>query len=114
MKGYFIIYFIFKSVGVLDSLLKLFQSFLTNRFQRGLLNGQTLEWLPVKAGFPQRSILGPVVFLIYIDELPENIESTVKLFADDTSVVHNDNISADIINRNLQKKSEWIHDLKQK
>ena len=101
-------------MGVLDLLLKLFQSFLTNRFQRGLLNGQTLEWFSVKAGFPQRSILGPVVFLIYIDELPENIESTVKLFADDTSVVHNDNISADIINRNLQKKSEWIHDLKQK
>ena len=42
-----------KSMGVSDSLLKLFQSFLTNRFQRVLLNGQTSEWLPVKAGVPQ-------------------------------------------------------------
>ena len=75
-----------KSMGVSDSLLKLFQSFLTNRFQRVLLNGQTSEWLPVKAGVPQGSILGPLLFLIYINDLSENIESTVKLFADDTSL----------------------------
>ena len=93
-----------KSMGVSDSLLKLFQSFLTNRFQRVLLNGQTSEWLPVKAGVPQGSILGPLLFLIYINDLSENIESTVKLFADDTSlfsVVHNNNTSAEVLNRDL-------------
>ena len=98
-----------KSMGVSDSLLKLFQSFLTNRFQRVLLNGQTSEWLPVKAGVPQGSILGPLLFLIYINDLSENIESTVKLFADDTSlfsVVHNNNTSAEVLNRDLHKISQ--------
>ena len=101
-----------KSMRVSDSLLKLIQSFLSNRFQRVLLNGQTLEWLPVKAGEPQGSILGPLFFLIYINDLSENIESTVKLFADDTSlfsVVHNNNTSAEVLNRDLQKISEWAH-----
>ena len=82
------------------------QSFLTNRFQRVLLNGQTSEWLPVKAGVPQGSILGPLLFLIYINDLSENIESTVKLFADDTSlfsVIHNNNTSAEVSNRVCRK-----------
>ena len=86
------------------------QSFLTYRFQKFLLNGQTSEWLPVKAGVPQGSILGPLLFLIYINDLSENIESTVKLFADDTSlfsVVHNNNTSAEVLNRDLQKISQW-------
>ena len=68
-----------KSMGISDSLLKLIQSFLTNRFQRVLLNGQISEWLPVKAGMLQGSILGPLFFLIYINDSSENIESTVKL-----------------------------------
>ena len=53
-----------KSVGVTDSLLCFIESFLSNRFQRVLLNGQTSEWLPVKAIVPQDSILGP--FLPYL------------------------------------------------
>ena len=61
------------------------------RFQRVLLNGQTSEWLPVKAGVPQGSILGLLFFLIYINDLSDDLVSTIKLFADDTSlfsVVH--------------------------
>ena len=42
--------------------MKLIQNYLDNRFQRVLLNGQTSEWKPVKAGFPQGSILGPLFF----------------------------------------------------
>ena len=90
-----------KSMEVSDSLLKFIQRFLSNRFQRVLPNGQTSEWLPVKVGVPQGSILGPLFFLIYINDLSENIESTVKLFADDTSlfsVVHNNNTSAEVLN----------------
>ena len=48
-----------KSIGVSDSLLSLIDSFLSNRFQRVLLNGQTSEWLLVKAIVPQAFILGP-------------------------------------------------------
>ena len=76
-----------------------------------MLNGQTSECLPVKAGVPQGSVLGSLLFLVYINDLSENIESTVKLFADDAfllSVVHN-KTSAEVLNRDLQKISEWEH-----
>ena len=68
--------------------------------------------MPVEAGVPQGSILGPVFFLIYINDLSENIELTVTLFPDDTSlfsVVHNNNTLAEVLNRDLQKISEWAH-----
>ena len=54
------------SVVVSDLLLKLVQSFLTNTFQRVLLNGQTLEWLLGKASVPQGSALGPLFSLMYM------------------------------------------------
>ena len=100
-----------KSVGVSDSLLHLIESFLSSRFQRVLRNGQTFEWLPVKAGVPQDSILGPLFFLIYINDLSGNLLSTVKLFADDTlfSVVNDSNNSANELNKDLQKISGWAY-----
>ena len=57
--------------------LDLIECFLENRFQRVVLNGQTSEWLLVKAGVPHRSILGPLFFLIYISNLSVDIVSTV-------------------------------------
>ena len=99
-----------KSVEVSDSLLRLIESFLSNRFQIVLLNGQTSDWLPVKAGVQKAPFLEHFFFLIYINGLSDNLLSTVKLFADDTSlfsVVNDSNISANGLNKDLQKISEW-------
>ena len=77
-----------KCMGINGNLLKLVESFLSNRYQRVVLSGQASSWAEIRAGVPQGSILGPLFFLIYINDLSENLKSTVKLFADDTSIFH--------------------------
>ena len=81
-------------------------------FQRVVLNGQTSSWKPVLAGAPQGSILGPLLFLVYINDLPNGLKSNVKLFADDTSfftVVKDKNESGNILNNDLQSISRWAY-----
>ena len=63
-----------------------FRNFLTNRKQRVLIHGSYSDWSPVTSGVPQGSILGPVMFLIYVNDIPDIITSTAKLFADDTKI----------------------------
>ena len=102
-------------MGISDALLDLIGSFLGNRSQRAVLKGQASEWLPVKAGVPQGSILGPLLFLIYINDLSVDIISTVKLFADDTSlfsIIQNAKTTAYELNKDLQKIAEWAHQWK--
>ena len=75
-----------------------------------MLNGQHLSWPDVKAGVLQGSILGSLPFLTYINDLPNGLNSNVKLSADDTSlffVVHNISDSVNLLNRNLSKINEW-------
>ena len=75
-----------------------------------VLNDQASSWADVKAGVPQGSILGPLFFLIYINDLSENLKSTVKLFAEETSIFHivkDPNTSAEILNHDLTRISEW-------
>ena len=88
----------------------MFQSFLSNTLQRVVLNGQLSKWAPLLAGAPQGSVLGPLLFLIYINDLPENLESSAKLFADDTSLflsVYDLSDSANLLNDDLKKISKW-------
>ena len=62
------------------------QSFLIGRTQTVVLDGESSEEVKVTSGVPQGSVLGPLLFLLYINDLPENIQSQVRLFADDTAV----------------------------
>ena len=75
-----------------------------NRQQRVVLNEKNSNWSPVTAGVPQGSVLGPLFYLIYINNLVDNVNSEAKLFADDKSlftVVYDVDISADKLNRDL-------------
>ena len=78
------------------------------------MNGQTSSWEPVLAGVPQGSILGPLLFLIYINDLSKDL-SLVKLFADETcifSTVQDIKHSTDQLNRDFDLISKWAHQLK--
>ena len=104
-----------KSLGISGSLLKLIQSYLDNRFQRVLLNGQTSEWKPVKSGVSQGSILGPLFILVYINDICSNLSTNVKLFADDTSlfsIVNNANKSFQNLSNDLCVISNWAYQWK--
>ena len=74
-----------KQNGVKGNLLETLTNFLNDRKQRVVLNGQHSKWANIEAGVPQGSILGPLLFFIYINDLPDNLISNSKLFADDTS-----------------------------
>ena len=85
-------------------LLLLLKNFLENWEQRVILNGQTSEWRKIKSKVAQGLVLGPALFLIYINDLPDGINSLCKIFADDTSLyskVYNINKSVSELNADL-------------
>ena len=99
-----------RSSGISGNILALLNNFLTGRKHKVVLNGKTSEWKNVLAGVPQGSVLGPLLFLVYINDLCDNLSCDVKLFADDTSlfsVVENEVDSAVKLNRDLETVRLW-------
>ena len=92
------------------NLLKLLRDFLIERIQPVVLNGRASAWTNTTAGVPQGSILGPLLFLIYINDLSEGLSTNAKLFADDTSlfsVIHDSQTSANVLNKDLEMIHNW-------
>ena len=98
------------ALGIQGRLLDWFKDYLTNRKQAVVIKGSTSTYRPVSAGVPQGSVLGPVLFLIYINDIVRDIQSSVKLFADDTSMylgLENTNERTNILNSDLDKINKW-------
>ena len=95
-----------KENGVSGNSLQLVTSFLSGRFQTVLLNGQTSDWETIQEGVSQGSILGPLFFLIYINDLKNNLNSNVKLEIRDPLK------STNVLNNELRKIREWAEQWK--
>merc|ERR1712015_202857 len=94
-------------------MIEILKSFLSDREQRVTLDGQFSEWATIEAGVPQGSILGPLLFLVYINDLIDVVESDIRIFADDTFIFRIfDPSSIDALNRDLERITSWAHQWK--
>ena len=101
-----------RGIGCSEKILLWFSSYLSDRRQRVVLNGIFSDWMAVFAGVPQGSILGPLLFLIFINDIVKCIGASIRLFADDTSlyiIVDLPDQAAIIINTYLKTISDWAN-----
>ena len=106
-----------KENGITGSVYHLLEDYLSNRKQRVVLNGIESEWEDVLSGVPQGSVLGPLLFLIYINDLTDGIFSRIRLFADDSSLfarVTDINATHDQLLKDLDLITNWAHQWKMK
>ena len=98
-----------ESLGIQNNIINWCKDFLSARRQRVVLNGTRSDWKDVTSGVPQGSILGPTMFVIYINDMPEMVSSTLKLFADDAKVYRRIRGEVDVANLqgDLSSLEEW-------
>ena len=96
-------------IGIRGKLLKWFHSYLTDRTQAAVIKGEkSIEKNP--SGVPQGSVLGPLLFLIFINDIVQNIGFVIKLFSDDTSMslgLANPESRTETLTNDLAKIGEW-------
>ena len=95
--------------GLRHSLLQWSRCFLTERTQRTVVNGVASEWAPVLSGVPQGTVLGPLFFLLYINDIPSCVTSEVRLFADDCLIYRQIQSMDDqaALQRDLNALDQW-------
>jgi hypothetical protein len=98
-----------ENYGITNPILSWIQDFLTRRYQQVSINRETSNRKEVTSGIPQGSVLGPILFVIYINDLPEAVESEAYLFADDTKIFRVINSLEDqqILQNELVKLEKW-------
>ena len=97
------------SFGVSGQMLSLFGSYLTQRRQRVVLDGVTSEWCAVASGVPEGSILGPSLFLAFINDIPERLKSNCLLYADDLKLFRavTDVRDGELLQNDLDQLHSW-------
>ena len=99
-----------KTCGITGSLNKWFASYLHNRKQQVVIDGCTSDQGLIEAGVPQGSVLGPLLFLVFINDMPTNIETNISLFADDSllfNISNSNEANIDALNRDLARIERW-------
>ena len=99
-----------KQNGISGNFLLILENFLSDRCQRVTINGKTSSWRNLKAGVPQGSVLGPLLFLIYINDLIKDMNCDARIFADDTSIfkiVNDVNEAFNDISHDLKLVEQW-------
>ena len=99
-----------EKIGIGEDLLSWFKNYLSERKQRVVIGGHMSDTYTITAGVPQGSILGPMLFLIFINDIVCDIACNIRLFADDTSlyiIVEDEYRTAEILNSDLDKIHQW-------
>jgi hypothetical protein len=100
------------ALGIRGKVHRWLEDFLARRTQRVVVNGVASEEAPVISGIPQGSVVGPICFVMYINDLPRHAQSTVRIFADDTKLfTQSDNAPArETLQQDLNSLQEWSKD----
>ena len=99
-----------KAVGITGKLLQWIASFLSHRYQHVMIDGKTSERAEVLSGVPQGTVLGPILFLLYVNDLTQAIKhSYICIFADDSKIVKSINSMRDreLFNEDIKAATEW-------
>ena len=100
-----------KAYGIGPNIIEWIEDFLSSRKQQVSVGGHSSKWHNVSSGIPQGSVLGPLLFIIFINDLPDVVDSTVYLFADDTKIFNLIKSKEDklTLQKDLDKLSQWTN-----